>query len=851
MKTGRMLMHLPGVLLFSAALFLLYLFSPTLAANPDPTGLYKEDINWDGNIDITDVVSLLLMSRKVPDDPEVDYNGDGKWSISDAIALLINIRKGNLQLVEEPAADSWRVLGPGGGGGMFTPTIDPFDPSHIFVRCDMTGAYVTFDDGDTWRMFNLRTGIADFEFDPNRQGTVYAGNTGLYRSEDGGVRWQLIYPDPADVTAEHMVGDHAEHGFETLDGMPDAWIAKIRVDPADSDHIWLGLRPRWDSPAKLLVSDNRGATWRVVSELSGGSVLAIFPGSWWDNSDEVTVVTEQACLVVSETSGEITNLELPDTLLLSADGGKGEDGAVLYVLSAMKEQDGQFSGGPYRSTDGGQTWANVISGLTSTDEVPAYNVLAACQNLPEVVYLSCESYPENRYGILKTDDSGKTWSWVLNADWNSYISNNYSESWLTRNYGTGYVGRPHELGVCPTDPDVCFAADGHSSRTTNGGETWETVYSNDMGGGAYSSRGLDVTTCYGVHFDPFDSLHLFITYTDIGLFQSYDGGESWVHALNGIIGGTRNTCYWLEFDPDVEGTIYSIWSNWHDLPRMKMFNDNWGDARGMPAISTDGGQTWYSKTFGAPVNSPITHILLDPDSPVDSRTLYICGFGDGVFKSTDGGSKWFEASEGLGENRSVWRITRKSDGTLFVVVVGNGRESNVIPGALYRSDDGAESWQKVTLPEGVKRPNDLAVDPSDSNIMYLSCWPWIDLSSMPRRERNGGLYRSLDDGASWEQVFYEDAHVYAAAIDPERPSTVVINTFDSAAFRTMNRGETWHKIGGYNFKWGHRPILDPHHPGMLYLTTFGGSVFYGPVSGLPGTVEDIEEGTFLRWAEMP
>jgi len=846
MLPGQVIKNFPAACLLAAALFLAGDFSVAPAA-----GGYLEDYNGDGDVTISDVIALLLMARSDPGDPRVDYNRDGKYSIGDAIALLINIRDGNLQPLEEPAADSWRVLGPGGGGAMFVPTVDPFDPTHIFVVCDMTGAYVTFDDGASWRMFNLRTRVADFEFDPSVQGTVYAGNTGLYRSLDGGMSWRLVYPDPADVIAEHMVGDHAEQRFETVDGMPDAWIDKIRVDPADSDHLYLGLHPRWDSPAKLLASNDRGASWRIVSELSGGSVLAIFPGSWWGNPDEVTVATEQACLRISETSGEVTALDLPDTPLLAADGGKGDSGAVLYILTEMKDVGREQAGGPYRSTDGGGTWVNVINGLTSTSELPAYNVLAVCQNRPEVVYLSCESFPENRYGILKTSDSGDNWSWVLNADWNSYISKNYSESWLTRSYGTGYVGRPHDLGVCPTNPDVCFASDGHSFRTVDGGETWQTVYSNDMGDGAYSSRGLDVTTCYGVHFDPFDSLHLFITYTDIGLFQSYDGGESWIHSINGIIGSTRNTCYWLEFDPEVEGTIWSVWSNWHDLPRMKMFNDRWNEARGLPALSTDGGRTWRFKFAGAPGNTPYTHILIDPDSPVDSRTIYICGFGRGVFKTVNGGNLWAEASSGLGENRSVWRITRREDGTLFLVVVGSGSEREVIPGALYRSDDGAESWQLVPLPEGVSRPNDLAIDPSDQQVMYLSCWPWTDRSTEPRRERNGGLYRTVDGGETWEQVFYEDAHVYAAAIDPEKPSTVIINTFDSAAFRSTDRGETWHKLGGYNFKWGHRPIIDPHHKGMLYLTTFGGSVFYGPVTGLPGALEDIADAHYLRWSSMP
>ena len=84
------------------------------------------------------------------------------------------------------------------------------------------------------------------------------------------------------------------------------------------------------------------------------------------------------------------------------------------------------------------------------------------------------------------------------------------------------------LGVSPTDSRVCYATDyGASYRTLDGGATWEQVYSRNLPDSSVTTRGLDVTTCYGVHFDPFDNDHFFITYTDIGLFHSYNGGESW------------------------------------------------------------------------------------------------------------------------------------------------------------------------------------------------------------------------------------------------------------------------------------------------------------------------------------
>src|SRR5256885_11367268 len=76
----------------------------------------------------------------------------------------------------------FRVIGPGGGGAMFNPTISPHDSNTVLVSCDMTGSYITRDGGRTWRMFNLRGVVDFFAFDPLDPKTMYAHATGLWRS---------------------------------------------------------------------------------------------------------------------------------------------------------------------------------------------------------------------------------------------------------------------------------------------------------------------------------------------------------------------------------------------------------------------------------------------------------------------------------------------------------------------------------------------------------------------------------------------------------------------------------------------------------------------------------------------
>lgn len=760
----------------------------------------------------------------------------------------------------------WRVIGPGGGGAQYEPTINPHDSDHVFARCDMTGAYVTGDGGESWRLFNLRTVVQDFEFDPHDADTVYASNTGLYRSTNRGKTWKLILPDPEDVTAEPMTGDHASQRFETKSGLPGGSIIKVRVDPAQKDRLWIAVQPsrrgrpasgqRAESACTVMVSSDRGASWTSAGEVAG-RCLDLCPGAWYGQPDTVTVVTDSAVSRIGA-EGDATPLSLPTEAITGAGGGfDGSSGCLYAATGGGREEPSEL----WKSPDFGETWERANGALTDAlpdGESMSIRAMGVCEGNPGAVVLSVGRYPvvmnghvQRKSGVVRTLDGGATWEWVLEVCGGEVLSENYEEGWLKRQLG--WFGSFTHVGVCPTDPNVVYCTDlGRTMRTKDGGATWKQVISRDLPDRSFTTSGLDVTTTYGMHFDPYNRDHTFITYTDIGLFHTFNDGESWFHSIQGIPQQWRNTCYWLEFDPAVKGRIYSVWSNVHDLPRPKMFRSGNlvnGNQQGGVAVSGDGGRYWGILTAGTlgddgwfkdrmRLSAVPTHIVIDPDSPVDARTLYVCDFGYGVWKSTDGGRTWFVRNAGIDTgNLNAWRITRLPDGRMILLVARGGVEGQeMIPGAMYVSDDGAESWTPLDLPEGVTAPNDLIVDPSEPKRMYLSCWPL----NVDGKETGGGVYRTEDGGASWEQVFDETKHVYAAGVDPKNPSTVFINTFNSAAYRSDDRGATWRRLEGYNFKWGHRPVVDPHDSSRLFLTTFGGSVYVGPAEGVPGGEEDIE-----------
>jgi len=344
-------------------------------------------------------------------------------------------------------------------------------------------------------------------------------------------------------------------------------------------------------------------------------------------------------------------------------------------------------------------------------------------------------------------------------------------------------------------------------KTSDGGASWWAVYSRKTTAGEWVSTGLDVTNAYGIHFDLFDSDRQFITYTDIGLFRSEDAGATWQSSTAGVPADWVNTTYWLAFDPKVRGRMWSVNSYTHDLPRPKMWrHQDPANYKGGVCVSDDGGKTWQKSNAGMD-ETAATHILLDPSSPPEARVLYVAGFGRGVYKSTDGGKTWSLKNQGIKQGQPfAWRLSLASEGTLYVVIARrseDGSIGNANDGALYRSKDGAEHWEPVALPSGVNGPNALTIDPKAPQRLYLSAWA----RASGTHGDGGGIFLSEDGARSWRQIFDRDRHVYDLTIDPNDTKMLYASGFESSAWRSIDRGEHWSRIPGFNFKWSYRVIL--------------------------------------------
>ena len=742
----------------------------------------------------------------------------------------------------------WRIIGPGGGGAQYIPTIHPNDPDTALVACDMTGSYITQNGGKTWRQINFKGWVRAFAFNPTKPSTIYAGGTGLYRSEDSGKTWQLIFPDPSSVVQEKTVGDHADHSYVSSDNWPGGKVEAICVDPDDSRQLFIGI-----NCGRLAVfrTVDGGVNWMECAQMEGSH----FVKSYLDFTSPVVdrklfYLSDTGIFNLSTNNNYVKRIPIP-TQGEIADFSYGLDKStgkqIFYITTSFSYKVKQFTSGVLRSLDLGNTWEALENGLDADltgGQNRRFTRIATCPKDANIVYVSAVEPGEESsgsivdyFGIFKSEDMGESWNWALKIGQTN--PPNRTLGWVERDYSTTWGGAPFNLSVSPSNPQICYATDwGTTYRTNDGGTSWQQLYCETFPDGSVSTRGLDVTNIYFICFDPHHKDHLALTCTDIGAFHSTNGGRSWKHTIKGVPHSWANTCYAIIFDPDIEERSWSAWSNCHDMPRPKMFKaGKFHLYQGGICKSEDSLLTWKPSSNGLPPKCVPTDLIIDPRSPVGKRTLYVAIIGKGVYKSIDDGHTWQEKNTGITGNRNAWRIILLPDSTLYLLVCRGFGAGKEIDGAIYKSTDGAERWQPMKMPSRSNFPNDLAYDPSKPVRMYLACWP-ITVES---KERFGGLYRTEDGGETWVNIFDESSHVYGVISDPNQPSRVFLTNFEGSVFRSDDLGKHWNRLGGYNFKWAKQPILDPYNKNMLYITTFGSSVWYGPADGVEGVFKDISQ----------
>jgi photosystem II stability/assembly factor-like uncharacterized protein len=191
-----------------------------------------------------------------------------------------------------------------------------------------------------------------------------------------------------------------------------------------------------------------------------------------------------------------------------------------------------------------------------------------------------------------------------------------------------------------------------------------------------------------------------------------------------------------------------------------------------------------------------------------------------------------------------------NDGALYLVTIRRSQDGTYgteKDGWLFRSRDGGDTWARVPLPEGLNGPVSVTVDPKDPSRLYLSAWARYKLYAAGALPPMGGVFLSTNAGQTWENVLDANRRIYDVTVDPRDPNLVYATGFEASAWRSADRGLTWKRIRGYNFKDGHRVIPDPYDRTKVYIATFGSSIWHGPAEGDPNAVEDIVSPPALRF----
>ena len=227
--------------------------------------------------------------------------------------------------------------------------------------------------------------------------------------------------------------------------------------------------------------------------------------------------------------------------------------------------------------------------------------------------------------------------------------------------------------------------------------------------------------------------------------------------------------------------------------------------------------------------------------------------GDGIYKSTDGGSTWNHLGLRDGEQIGSILVDPRNPDRLFVAVLGHPYGPNPERG-IFRSLDGGQSFTKVLFKNENVGGIDLAFDPRDSNKIYASLWasrrpPWTVGSNY--EGPGSGLYKSEDGGNTWRELTkgFPEKHgrisIAIAPSDPDRMYSTVDVADEGGVYRSDDAGESWTlvndeaRVNGRNsdFAW-----IRVHHKDRdtiflsntsTYKSTDGGKNFTA-IKGAPG-----------------
>jgi photosystem II stability/assembly factor-like uncharacterized protein len=289
-----------------------------------------------------------------------------------------------------------------------------------------------------------------------------------------------------------------------------------------------------------------------------------------------------------------------------------------------------------------------------------------------------------------------------------------------------------------------------------------------------------------------------------------------------------------------------------------------GAAGGGVWKSANGGQTW-DPVFEKEGAAAIGAVTIDPS---DNNTVWVgtgesnprndVSYGDGVYKSTNGGDSW--TNVGLKGTKQISRI-----------VVDPRNHNHVVVGALgdlfadgtergiYVTDDGGRTWKQALCVGPESGASDIAMDPANPSVLYAGIWkfqrrPWDFISG----GAEDGLYKSTDGGESWTKLQghgLPDGPLgrIGVAVAPSDGNRVyaVIEAKQGILWRSDDGGANWKLVSSDSLVnarpfYFSRLAVDPKNPNRVYaasfqmmLSTDGGQTFKSTADQVHGDFHAI------------
>jgi len=265
--------------------------------------------------------------------------------------------------------------------------------------------------------------------------------------------------------------------------------------------------------------------------------------------------------------------------------------------------------------------------------------------------------------------------------------------------------------------------------------------------------------------------------------------------------------------------------------------------------TTTAGTSW-TPIFDSEGAFSIGCVALDPHDPLtvwvgtgENNSQRSVSYGDGVYKSIDGGKSW--TNVGLKDSMHIGRIVidpRNSD-VVYVAAMGPLWSPGGDRG-LYKTTDGGKTWKAVLTISENTGVSDIAVDSANPDVLYAAAYQrrrhvWTLIDGGPE----SAIYKTTDAGATWRKIVTglpnEDLGRIGLAAAPTRPDTVyaIVEAAGGTGgfFRSRDRGENWEKMSGYvsdSPQYYQELVVDPKNADRVYsmdtylmVTDDGGKTF--------------------------